>query len=51
MKPERLDKVLAAQSTWSRKDVKELIRKGQVTVNGLLARQADQKIHWSLESK
>ena len=46
MKPERLDKVLAAQSTWSRKDVKELIRKGQVTVNGLLARQADQKIHW-----
>ena len=37
MKPERLDKVLAAQSTWSRKDVKELIRKGQVTVNGLLA--------------
>lgn len=46
MKPERLDKVLAAQSTWSRKDVKELIRKGRVTVNGLPAKQADQKIRW-----
>ena len=38
MKPERLDKLLAAQSTWSRREVKEWIRQGLVTVNGLPAR-------------
>lgn len=49
MKPERLDKVLAAQSTWSRKDVKELIRKGRVTVNGLPERRPDRKICWETD--
>lgn len=49
MKPERLDKVLASQSTWSRKDVKEQIQKGLVTVNGLPARRPDQKIHWDTD--
>ena len=46
MKPERLDKVLASQSTWSRKEVRELVEKGWVTVNGAPARRADQKIRW-----
>ena len=44
MKPERLDKLLAAQSTWSRREVKEWIRQGLVTVNGLPARGPEQKI-------
>ncbi len=46
MKPERLDKVLAAQSTWSRREVRELVDRGWVTVNGAPARRADQKIRW-----
>ncbi|MCI9508361.1 MAG: 16S rRNA pseudouridine(516) synthase [Angelakisella sp.] len=44
MKTERLDKILAAQSTWSRKEVKELVRKGLVTVDGSPAKGADQKV-------
>lgn len=44
MKPERLDKVLAAQSTISRKDVKALVRAGKVLVNGKMARSPDMKI-------
>lgn len=44
MKAERLDKLLAAQSTWSRREVKELIRKGLVTVNDLPARGPEQKL-------
>lgn len=31
----RLDKALADQGMWSRKDVKALIRKGRVTVGGI----------------
>ncbi len=49
MKAERLDKVLAAQSTWSRKDVREMVKKGWVTVNGAPVRQADQKICWETD--
>lgn len=44
MKPERLDKVLAGQSTWSRRDVREWVKKGLVTVNGTPARDPGQKI-------
>lgn len=44
MKPERLDKLLAAQSTISRKDVKGLVRKGLVSVNGVVVKSADLKI-------
>ncbi|WP_312640564.1 pseudouridine synthase [Hydrogenoanaerobacterium sp.] len=44
MKPERLDKLLAAQSTFSRKDVKAMVRKGLVSVNGLVVKSADLKI-------
>lgn len=45
MKPERLDKVLAAQSTWSRRDVKEQLKKGLITVNGVPEKRGDRKIH------
>lgn len=44
MKPERLDKLLAAQSTWSRREVREYIKKGRVTVDGLTAREPEQKV-------
>ena len=44
MKRERLDKVLAAQGSWSRKDVKALVSRGAVLVNGSLARRADDKV-------
>lgn len=49
MKPERLDKVLASQSTWSRRDVKELIRGGRVTVNGVPVRDAGGKVDWEAD--
>lgn len=44
MKQERLDKLLAAQGLGSRRDIKELVRKGAVAVNGQTARTADMKI-------
>lgn len=42
--PERLDKFLASQNLGSRKEVAALIRKGQVTVDGAVVRQADFKL-------
>ena len=44
MKEERLDKLLAAQGIGSRRDIKELVRRGAVSVNGQTARSADLKI-------
>ena len=44
MKPERLDKILAAQSTASRSDIKALVRTGAVAVNGVVVKAADTKI-------
>lgn len=44
MSRERLDKVLASQGTQSRKEVKALIAKGVVQVNGQVVRQADYKL-------
>ncbi len=41
---ERLDKILASQGTLSRKDVKELIKKGRVTLNGKVIRDSAVKI-------
>lgn len=40
----RLDKYLCELNTGSRSQVRELIRKGLVSVNGLVVRQADHKI-------
>ncbi|MEQ2456119.1 pseudouridine synthase [Flavonifractor hominis] len=40
---ERLDKILANTGRWSRKEARELIRAGRVTVDGALAGAADDK--------
>lgn len=40
---ERLDKLLAGTGRWSRKEVKELIRAGRVTVNGQMAARSEEK--------
>ncbi len=41
---ERLDKILATQGTLSRRDVKELVKKGLVTVNGVVVKDSSLKI-------
>ena len=41
---ERLDKRIAAASQYSRREVKELIRMGRVTVDGVRAASAEQKV-------
>ncbi len=43
MPKERLDKILASQNIGSRKEAGVLIRRGAVTVNGAVVRQADSK--------
>ena len=40
---ERLDKILASQGAFSRSEARQLVRGGRVTVNGVLARSADEK--------
>ena len=41
---ERLDKVLAGTGRWSRREVKLLVRQGQVQVNGAAASSAEEKV-------
>lgn len=41
---ERLDKRLAATGEWSRKEARELIRAGRVTVSGQVCRSIDEKV-------
>ena len=40
---QRLDKLLAATGRWSRREVKQLVRQGQVLVNGVPAASAEEK--------
>ena len=40
---ERLDKLLAGTGRWSRREVKQLVRQGQVLVNGAPAASAEEK--------
>lgn len=40
---DRLDKILAGTGRWSRKEVRELVRRGRVTVNGVPARSPEEK--------
>ena len=40
---ERLDKILAGTGRWSRREVKDLVRQGRVTVDGAAARSAEEK--------
>lgn len=46
---ERLDKLLSGTGRWSRKEVKQLIKAGRVTVNGVLAADASGKYEVSSE--
>ena len=41
---ERLDKVLAGTGRWSRREVKLLVRRGQVRVNGMATSSAEEKV-------
>lgn len=41
---ERLDKILASQGTLSRRDVKEIVKKGRISINGVVAKKSDIKI-------
>ena len=39
MAAQRLDKIIASTGRWSRREVKDLIRQGRVTVDGVPARK------------
>ncbi len=41
---ERLDKILASQGTLSRRDVKEIVKKGRVTINGKVVKDSAVKV-------
>lgn len=41
---ERLDKILASQGTLSRRDVKEIVKKGRISINGIVTKKSDVKI-------
>lgn len=43
MERQRLDKIMASTGRWSRREAKELIRQGRVTVDGVAARLAEEK--------
>ena len=43
MAAQRLDKIIASTGRWSRREVKELVRQGRVTVNGAATRSAEEK--------
>ena len=42
---ERLDKIISSQTIYSRKEIKELIRKKRITVNGEIILKSDYKIN------
>ena len=43
MAVQRLDKIIASTGRWSRREVKDLVRQGRVTVDGAAARSAEEK--------
>ena len=43
LKPQRLDKLIASTGKWTRREVRELVRRGRVTVDGQPARSAEDK--------
>jgi len=43
-KSERLDKFISTQTSYSRKDIKALAKKGQITVNGAVVKACDIKV-------
>ena len=47
---ERLDKLLASQGMLSRREVKELITKGRVTIDGTVEKHPERKVTGLVES-
>ena len=47
---ERLDKILASQGTLSRKEVKEMIRKGRIQLNGTVIKDSSVKVDENKDS-
>ncbi len=43
MEKQRLDKIIASTGRWSRREARELIRRGRVRVDGVSARSAEEK--------
>ena len=43
MAAQRLDKIIASMGRWSRREVKDLVRQGRVTVDDVPARSAEEK--------
>lgn len=43
MGKERLDKILSSQNVATRSETKQLVRKGQITVNGVTVKKSDEK--------
>lgn len=46
---ERLDKLIAGTGRWSRKEVRNLIKEGRITVNGAVAAAGDEKYEPSVQ--
>ena len=46
---ERLDKILASQGTLSRRDVKEIIKKGRVIINGKVVKDSAVKVDLNID--
>ena len=44
MAAQRLDKIIASTGRWSRREVKDLVRQGRVTVDDVPARSAEEKV-------
>lgn len=44
MELQRLDKIIAAQGEYSRKDVKKLVQRGVITVNGKVVKKSEEKV-------
>ncbi|MBE6800124.1 MAG: rRNA pseudouridine synthase [Ruminococcaceae bacterium] len=51
MKKERLDKVIASQGLWSRNDVKNMIKRGEVSVNGVVVKDSSLKVSYADDIK
>ena len=45
----RLDKIIAARSSYSRSEIKKLIKRGEVSVDGEVCKAADKRVNESAE--
>ena len=46
VKKERLDKLIASQGMLSRNDVKNMVKKGEVSVNGIVVKDSSLKVSY-----